>query len=110
MGLIFASRDAVALDAVAGAVMGLTLDDVDTTRLAGEAGLGEADLARIEVLGERIEACGGPSQADIELSEAEFPGLKVYGGDYCRGCSYYVRRGWIGSRGGRLDEAHPWRS
>jgi len=109
MGLIFASRDAVALDAVAGAVMGLTLDDVDTTRLAGEAGLGEADLARIEVLGERIEAVRRPFlKPDIELSEAKFPGLKVYAGDYCRGCAYYIRRGLDRlQKEGRLDEAHP---
>ena len=69
MGLIFASRDAVALDAVAGAVMGLTLEDVDTTRLAGEAGLGEADLAKIEMLGESIASVRRPFlKPDIELS------------------------------------------
>jgi uncharacterized protein (DUF362 family) len=109
MGLIFASRDAVALDAVAGAVAGLTLDDVDTTRIAGEAGLGEAGLSRIEVAGETIEAVRRPFlKPDIALSETRFPGLRVYGGDYCRSCSYYVRRGLDRlKREGLLDEAHP---
>jgi uncharacterized protein (DUF362 family) len=109
MGLVFASRDAVALDAVAGAVAGLTLDDVDTTRIAGEAGLGEADLSRIEVVGETIEAVRRPFlKPDIALSETQFPGLRVYGGDYCRSCSYYVRRGLDRlKREGLLDEAHP---
>jgi hypothetical protein len=109
MGLIFASRDPVALDAVAGAVMGLTLEDVDTTRLAGEAGLGEADLAKIEVVGESIARVRRPFlKPDIALSEAKFPGLKVYGGDYCRSCEYYIRRGLDRlQQEGLLSEDHP---
>jgi uncharacterized protein (DUF362 family) len=109
MGLIMASRDAVALDAVAGAVMGFEPDEVDTTRLAGEAGLGEADLDKIEVVGEAIEAVRRPfARPDVELSEEKFPGLRVYAGDYCRSCSYYVRRGLDRlKREGLLDQAHP---
>jgi uncharacterized protein (DUF362 family) len=109
MGLILASRDAVALDAVAGAVAGLTLEDVDTTRIAGEAGLGEADLSRIEVLGETIAAVRRPFlKPDIALSEAKFPGLRICGGDYCRSCSYYIRRGLDKlAAEGRLDPARP---
>ena len=109
MGLILASRDAVALDAVAGAVMGLSLDDVDTTRIAGEAGLGEADLSRIEVVGEEIAAVRRPfAKPDVELSEAKFPGLRLYAGDYCRSCSYYVRRGLDRLKAeGLLDADHP---
>ena len=109
MGLVFASRDAVALDAVAGTVMGLTLAEVDTTRLAGEAGLGESDLESIEVLGETIASVRRPFlKPDIELSEAKFPGLKVYGGDYCRSCEYYIRRGLDRlQQEGLLNEDHP---
>jgi len=109
MGLILASRDAVALDAVAGAVMGLEPGEVDTTRIAGEAGLGEADLAKIEVVGEPIEAVRRPfARPDVELSEAKFPGLRLYAGDYCRSCSYYIRRGLDRLKDeGLLDEAHP---
>lgn len=109
MGLIMASPDAVALDAVAGAVMGLAPEEVDTTRIAGEAGLGEADLSQIEVLGEQIESVGRPfARPDIELSEAKFPGLKLYAGDYCRSCAYYVRRGLDRlKQEGLLDEEHP---
>jgi uncharacterized protein (DUF362 family) len=109
MGLVMASTDAVALDAVAGAVMGLLPEEADTTRLAGEAGLGESDLSRIEVVGERIAAVRRPfARPNVELSEAKFPGLKVYGGDYCRSCSYYVRRGLDRLRQeGLLDETHP---
>ena len=109
MGLILASTDAVALDAVAGAVMGLEPGEVDTTRIAGEAGLGEADLAKIEVVGEPIEAVRRPfARPDVELSEAKFPGLRLYAGDYCRSCSYYIRRGLDRLKEeGLLDEDHP---
>jgi uncharacterized protein (DUF362 family) len=109
MGLILASRDAVALDAVAEAVMGFAPGEVDTTRIAGQRGLGEADLAKIQVVGESIAAVRRPfARPDIELSEGKFPGLKVYGGDYCRSCSYYIRRGLDRLRKeGLLDAGHP---
>jgi len=109
MGLVLASRDAVAMDAVAGAIMGFAPEEVDTTRIAGQAGLGEADLSRIEILGESIDSVRRPfAPPDIELSESKFPGLRVYGGDYCRSCSYYIRRGLDRlKQEGRLDADHP---
>ena len=109
MGLILASPDAVALDAVAGAVMGFDPGEVDTTRLAGEAGLGEADLANIEVLGESIASVRRPfAKPDVDLSEDKLPGLRLYAGDYCRSCSYYIRRGLDRlKREGLLNAAHP---
>lgn len=109
MGLVLASRDPVALDAVAGAVMGFEPSEVDTTRIAGEQGLGEADLASIEVTGAPIAEVRRPfARPDIELSEQEFPGLRLFAGDYCRSCSYYVRRGLDRlKREGLLDADHP---
>ena len=55
VGLILASSDPVALDAVACAVIGVDPMSIDTTRLAHEQGLGCADLGSIEVRGETIE-------------------------------------------------------
>jgi uncharacterized protein (DUF362 family) len=109
MGLVLASPDAVALDAVAGAVMGFGPEEIETTRIAGEEGLGEADLEKIEVVGESIQGVRRPfARPDVELSEAKFPGLRVYGGDYCRSCAYYVRRGLDRlRREGLLDPNHP---
>ncbi len=109
MGLILASRDAVALDAVAGLVMGIDPAEVDTTRLAAESGLGEADPGRIEVLGESLDSVKRPfERPDIELSETKFPGLRLYAGDYCRSCAYYIRRGLDRlKQEGLLGEGHP---
>jgi len=51
LGLILAGTDAVAVDAVAAAIVGLCVDDVPHIRRAGERGLGCSDLAGIEVVG-----------------------------------------------------------
>jgi uncharacterized protein (DUF362 family)/NAD-dependent dihydropyrimidine dehydrogenase PreA subunit len=56
LGLILAGRDAVALDTVAGGIIGLKPGDVLTTRFAGERGLGINDLKRIEVAGEKFDS------------------------------------------------------
>lgn len=56
LGLILASKDIVAGDAVGSAVMGYDNPlDVKITRIAYERGLGEADLNKIEIKGEKLE-------------------------------------------------------
>jgi uncharacterized protein (DUF362 family) len=94
MGVVIASKDIVAVDAVASAVMGFHPMEIDTTRLADEHGLGEGDLSRIRVVGVPIEdVCYRFARPDIRISSELFPGLQVIAGDYCRSCEYYVRRG-----------------
>lgn len=56
MGLIMAGEDAVAIDSCLAKIMGLAPLDILVTKEAYEANLGEADLARIEVLGESLDA------------------------------------------------------
>ena len=60
LGLIVAGRDCVAVDAVSAAVMGLAPADVATTRHAARRGLGETELANIEVVGESIRSVRNP--------------------------------------------------
>ena len=55
LGMVLASRDTVALDAVCGAIIGLKPADVLTTRYAGERGLGISDLNMIDIVGEKFE-------------------------------------------------------
>ena len=54
LGLMMASRDAVAVDACAAAIIGISPMDVLVTKEAFKSGLGEADLARIELAGDPI--------------------------------------------------------
>jgi len=54
VGVVLASRDAVALDAVATRIIGLNPLDISTTFHAHERGLGIGSLENIEMLGERL--------------------------------------------------------
>lgn len=55
MNVVIAGEDTVAIDACIAVMMGLKPLDVAVTRTAYEAGLGEADLAKVEIAGERLE-------------------------------------------------------
>jgi uncharacterized protein (DUF362 family)/ferredoxin len=54
LGLIVASKDTVALDAVCSKIMGFETLDIPTTRIAAQRGLGEANMERIEVCGGKL--------------------------------------------------------
>jgi len=56
LGVILASRDAVAVDAAATGIIGMDPMDTATTRYAHECGLGVGSLDSIEVVGESIES------------------------------------------------------
>jgi uncharacterized protein (DUF362 family)/Pyruvate/2-oxoacid:ferredoxin oxidoreductase delta subunit len=78
IGLLLASTDPVALDAVAGAIAGLAPDEVPTTRLGGETGLGTCDLDRIETV--FFRAPSDPSVApETATAAAMTPGLRLPG-------------------------------
>ena len=53
VGVVLASADGVALDAVGQFLLGMEAEEVLTTTLAGARGLGEGDIDRIEVAGPR---------------------------------------------------------
>ena len=56
MNAVIAGEDAVAIDAVIARMVGLAPCDVLTTKTAYEAGMGEADLSRIEIAGEPLDS------------------------------------------------------
>jgi uncharacterized protein (DUF362 family) len=55
MGLVLAGRDLVAVDAIAGRVMGFAPGEVPITKAAAARGLGTMDESQIEVAGERVQ-------------------------------------------------------
>lgn len=91
MGLILASKDIVACDAVTGKVMGYEPDEVKITKLAAKLGLGEMDLDRIEVKGCSI---GEVARRFKRSSEVEIPGLPpfelIFTEGACTGCKNTV--------------------
>ena len=66
MNLVMAGTDAVAIDAVAAAIVGLEPFDIAVTKEASKAGLGEADLSKVELAGDGIE---GFIVADFKLPQ-----------------------------------------
>ena len=60
LGIILASRDTVAMDTVAAAVIGLDPGAVGAIRQAAARGLGIGDLDRIEIVGEKLDAVHCP--------------------------------------------------
>ena len=56
VNVVMAGVDSVAIDACIARIMGLNPLDVVVTKMACEAGLGVADLSKIEVLGESLDS------------------------------------------------------
>ncbi len=55
MGLLLASSDGVALDAVGAAIMGFAENEIDTTRIAAQRGLGQGSLEHVQLIGAELE-------------------------------------------------------
>jgi len=68
LGLIVAGSDGVAIDTVVADRIGFPEDFIDTTRIAGDMGLGEKSLDRISITG---------SGADIRAEGFELPSNRV---------------------------------
>lgn len=83
---IIAGTDVVAVDAVCATVMGFDVDEILHVRLADEAGLGEADLDRIHVYGERIANVARPFQPYIEAAKERFGDATIIEKNTCTGC------------------------
>jgi uncharacterized protein (DUF362 family)/Pyruvate/2-oxoacid:ferredoxin oxidoreductase delta subunit len=69
VGLILASSDAVALDAVATKIIGLDPMQIQTTSIAANRGLGKAEISEMELLGENIQ--------DIEVKDFKHSAIAV---------------------------------
>ena len=88
MDLILAGRDMVALDTIAGLIMGYRPGEVPTTRLAARAGLGTADPDKIEVAGLPWESVRRRFKraSESEIIKEVPPAALRIGGGTCSGC------------------------
>jgi uncharacterized protein (DUF362 family) len=80
-GLGIASVDALAADRVTCEVMGVNFHDVGYLHYCAERGMGEAELDRITVLGERLGDCRRPFK--LHRSADEQYAWRQYGKDKC---------------------------
>ena len=85
--LLLTSTDAVAVDAVGCALMGIDPDTVPTVTLGAAAGLGESNLTRIEIIGEELKRLKFKVKLPQEQLQRSFPQLEISGTDKaCSGC------------------------
>jgi uncharacterized protein (DUF362 family) len=68
-GIGIASIDALAADRVACEIMGVNFHDVGYLHYCAEQGMGEAELNKIEVLGERLSDCIRPFKLHRSVNE-----------------------------------------
>ena len=87
MGLLAASCDLVAVEAVACDLAGIRPDEVRTTRECVRRDVGVADLALIEVRGESVDDHRRRFKRPFEEVRDHFPGLRIAADGACSGCA-----------------------
>ncbi|OLN24547.1 protein of unknown function DUF362 [Desulfovibrio sp. DV] len=91
MNVIAAGTDVCAVDAVCADLMGIAVDEVAMLRLAGQEGLGETDLAAIEVVGEDPDQLRRRFARPVLSSMGAYPAVRVIEGGACQGCLSALR-------------------
>ena len=85
--LLIAGADIVAADAVGCALMGIDPLQVRMIALGAEAGLGEGDITRIDILGEELKQLKFKVKLPQEQLKQSFPALEIVGAEKaCSGC------------------------
>jgi len=86
-GLLIASSDIVATDAVGCALMGIDPAEVDMVTFGNAAGLGEDDITQIDIMGEEIKRLEFKIKLPQEELRLAFPLLEIIGAEKaCSGC------------------------
>jgi uncharacterized protein (DUF362 family) len=86
-GLLIASSDIVAADAVGSALMGIDPSQVRTVSFGAAAGLGESELTRIDIIGEELKRLEFRVKLPQEELRESFPLLEIVGAEKaCSGC------------------------
>lgn len=88
MDLIVGSKDLVACEAIAGLIMGYEPDRVQLTVAAYKRGLGEMDVNKIEVVGEKVEdvASRFKRAAEVEIEGLPETFKLIFNEEACTGC------------------------
>jgi len=87
MGLVLAGRDLVAVDAIAGQVMGFAPAEVPITVAAAARGLGIMDVSEIEVVGEPVVAVQRRFVRAEEDDRIDSQGIRIVQSERtCTGC------------------------
>ena len=85
--LLMAGKNVVAVDSVASSLMGIDPEEVMTIKLGHQAGLGEMDIEKIEVVGERPDEVRMKWKRPDSVIAEKFPGLIIRNKGACSGCN-----------------------
>ena len=85
-GIILASSDVVAFNAVACAIMDFHPLEVPANQAAMKDGVGTADLREIEVLGNTIEEVKHPFKRPVMQVVNRYPNVTEFVGGACQAC------------------------
>lgn len=89
MDVLIAGTNPVAVDAVSTRIMGIKPEDVPTTWMAYQQGLGPLDLEDIEILGTPLDEVAQPfQQPQLDLSGGQ--NITMHNGSACPGCRAYL--------------------
>lgn len=87
--MLIAGEDIVAVDAVGCALMEIEPSEVRTVKLGKEAGLGEADVSRIDIVGADLKELKFKVKLPREQLSQAFPLLEITGTERaCSGCIF----------------------
>lgn len=87
-GIVLASPDVVAFNAVTCAIMGFHPLEVPATQAAMKDGVGTGDLREIDVLGKTIEEVKHPFQRPVAQVVNRYPNVMEFVGGACPGCQW----------------------
>jgi len=91
MNTLVAGEDIVAVDTVATSVMGIHPMEVAMLRLCRQEGLGETDVDRIEIRGQRIDAVRRQFTRPIISPQGAYDEVQCIEGGACNGCLSALR-------------------
>lgn len=91
MNLMVAGTDTVAVDAVTCSIMGFQPMEIPAVRCAGTDGLGEIDLAKIDVVGEKVADVMKHFKRPNDNPMGMYDGLTCVFQQTCGGCYVNVR-------------------
>ena len=91
MNVVVAGADVCAVDTVCADLMGIAADEVAMLRLARQEGLGETDLAAIDVVGDDPGRCRRRFTRPVLSSMGAYPAVRVIEGGACQGCQSALR-------------------
>jgi uncharacterized protein (DUF362 family) len=83
---LLAGTDIVAVDAVTASLMGYNPREIGTIRLGHEAGLGEMNLAKIDILGDDLKNFKMNLEQLEDYLRRAFPNLRLQAQSACSGC------------------------